>query len=54
MMGRSDVLILRNEPFVEAEPAQADEELNVFHETLANVVIDLRRGDVAAALHGGP
>jgi hypothetical protein len=50
-MGKVDILVIGNEPFIEAKPGQADERLNLFYETLANAVIDYRRahGDTASS-----
>lgn len=40
VLGKVDILVIGNEPFIEAKPDQHDERLNVFYETLANAVID--------------
>jgi hypothetical protein len=47
VMGKVDILVIGNEPFIETKPDQADQRLNVFYETLANAVIDYRKA------HGG-
>ncbi|HEY9721471.1 MAG TPA: hypothetical protein V6D47_05630, partial [Oscillatoriaceae cyanobacterium] len=40
VLGKVDILVIGNEPFIEAKPEQRDERLNVFYETLANTVMD--------------
>lgn len=39
VLGKVDILVIGNEPFIEAKPDEKDERLNVFYETLANDVI---------------
>jgi hypothetical protein len=39
VMGNVDILVIGNEPFIEAKEAQKDERLNVFYEALADYVI---------------
>lgn len=50
VMGRVDILVIGNEPFIEAKPAQCGERLNVFYETLANAVIGFRNAQGDAAM----
>lgn len=40
VLGKVDILVIGNEPFIEAKPDEHGERLNVFYETLANAVID--------------
>lgn len=50
VMGRVDILVIGNEPFIEAQPGQTGEPLNIFYETLAKAVFGFRnvhRGDAA-------
>lgn len=42
IMGKVDILVIGNEPFIEAKSGQKDERLNVFYESLADAVIDFR------------
>ena len=39
VLGKVDILIIGNEPFIEAKPDQMDERLNIFYEALADHVI---------------
>lgn len=44
VMGKVDMLVIGNEPFIEARRDQADTpDLNLFYETMARAVIDYRR-----------
>ncbi|KAB8192789.1 hypothetical protein FH608_025350 [Nonomuraea phyllanthi] len=43
VLGKVDVLTIGNEPFIESLPAERDERLNAFYETVARHVIDYRR-----------
>ncbi len=47
VMGKVDILVIGNEPFIESKPDQRDERLNLFYEALADDVIAYRR------THGG-
>lgn len=42
VMGQVDIITIGNEPFIESLPAERDERLNVFYETVARHVIDYR------------
>ncbi|GLJ60702.1 hypothetical protein GCM10017576_08310 [Microbacterium barkeri] len=42
VFGAVDVVTIGNEPFIESQPSQRDERLNVFYETVARHVIDAR------------
>ena len=42
VMGKVDVLVIGNEPFIEVKAGQANERLNVFYESLADAVIAFR------------
>ncbi|MEU6721400.1 hypothetical protein ABZ897_59005 [Nonomuraea sp. NPDC046802] len=43
VMGKVDILTIGNEPFIESLPAERDQRLNTFYETVARHVIDYRR-----------
>ncbi|MEV1238488.1 hypothetical protein ACIBO2_44790 [Nonomuraea sp. NPDC050022] len=43
VMGKVDILAIGNEPFIESLPAERDQRLNTFYETVARHVIDYRR-----------
>ncbi|MEV0612115.1 hypothetical protein AB0I81_02255 [Nonomuraea sp. NPDC050404] len=43
VLNKVDILTIGNEPFIESLPAERDERLNVFYETVAKHVIDYRR-----------
>lgn len=43
MMGRVDIMIIGNEPFIESRPEDRNETLNAFYEEIARQVIDHRR-----------
>lgn len=43
VMEKVDILVIGNEPFIEAKAGQADERLNAFYETLADSVINFRK-----------
>ncbi|MFC4009882.1 hypothetical protein ACFOY2_21815 [Nonomuraea purpurea] len=43
VMGKADILVIGNEPFIESLPAERDQRLNTFYETVARHVIDYRR-----------
>ncbi|WP_217428130.1 hypothetical protein [Microlunatus speluncae] len=43
VLGRVDILIIGNEPFIESRPEDRNETLNVFYETITRQVIDYRR-----------
>ncbi|WP_433443808.1 hypothetical protein [Nonomuraea sp. CA-141351] len=43
VMGKVDILTIGNEPFIESLPAERDQQLNTFYETVARHVIDYRR-----------
>ncbi|KAJ5745914.1 hypothetical protein N7520_011096 [Penicillium odoratum] len=47
VMGKVNILVIGNEPFIEVQPGQADTRLNIFYETLADTVINFRN------THGG-
>ncbi|KAJ6102736.1 hypothetical protein N7486_005163 [Penicillium sp. IBT 16267x] len=47
VMGKVDILVIGNEPFIEVQQGHADARLNIFYETLANTVIRFRN------THGG-
>lgn len=55
VIGRVDILVIGNEPFIESLPAERDERLNAFYETVARHVIDYRRehcgADCATSLY---
>ncbi|SEG99978.1 hypothetical protein SAMN05444920_114254 [Nonomuraea solani] len=57
VLGKVDILTIGNEPFIESLPAERDTRLNVFYETVARHVIDVRRarcgGDCATTLYMG-
>jgi hypothetical protein len=40
VLGKVDVLVIGNEPFIETKPDEPEEKLNVFYETMAGAVID--------------
>lgn len=42
VMGKVDMLVIGNEPFIEVKPDQAGERLNVFYEAMADAVIRFR------------
>jgi hypothetical protein len=42
VLGTVDIVTIGNEPFIESMPAQRDERLNVFYETVARHVIEAR------------
>jgi hypothetical protein len=42
VIGTADIVTIGNEPFIESVPAQRDEPLNAFYETVARHVIDAR------------
>ncbi|TYL54737.1 hypothetical protein FYC51_11265 [Agromyces mariniharenae] len=42
VLGTVDIVTIGNEPFIESMPAQRDERLNAFYETVARHVIDAR------------
>lgn len=50
LMGRVDILVIGNEPFIDTKPEQADERLNVFYETMADAVIAFRRARSETAI----
>ncbi|WP_220446832.1 hypothetical protein [Nonomuraea deserti] len=43
VMGKADIMTIGNEPFIESLPAERDERLNAFYETVARHVIGYRR-----------
>lgn len=43
VIGRVDILVIGNEPFIESLPAERDDRLNAFYEKVAGHVIDYRR-----------
>lgn len=49
VLGKVDILVIGNEPFIEAKPDERDERLNVFYESLANAVIDAWKAKGGAA-----
>jgi hypothetical protein len=57
VMGKVDILAIGNEPFIESLPAERDQRLNTFYETVARHVIDYRRekcgADCGTALYMG-
>ncbi|MEV4359459.1 hypothetical protein [Nonomuraea sp. NPDC049625] len=57
VMGKVDILTIGNEPFIESLPAERDQRLNEFYETVARHVIDYRRercgADCGTALYMG-
>ncbi|CAL5872116.1 uncharacterized protein PFLUO_LOCUS6373 [Penicillium psychrofluorescens] len=42
VMPRVDMMVIGNEPWIEAKPGQQNERLNVFYESMADAVIDFR------------
>ncbi|KAJ5110672.1 hypothetical protein N7532_001207 [Penicillium argentinense] len=44
VLGKVDILVIGNEPFIEAKEGQRGERLNVFYETMASAVIERQRG----------
>ncbi|KAJ5975142.1 hypothetical protein N7481_008849 [Penicillium waksmanii] len=43
VLGKVDILVIGNEPFIEAKLDQKNEHLNVFYETMARAVIEFRQ-----------
>lgn len=43
VMGKVDILVIGNEPFIEAKADQQNQRLNIFYETLADAVINFRK-----------
>jgi hypothetical protein len=48
VMGKVDILVIGNEPFIETEPSQSGQPLIVFYETMANDVIRYWRSHLEA------
>lgn len=48
VMGRVDILVIGNEPFIESRPADRNENLNAFYEHIAKQVIKFRRDNCGA------
>ncbi|PYE89745.1 hypothetical protein [Phyllobacterium leguminum] len=48
VMGRVDILVIGNEPFIESRPADRNENLNAFYEYIAKQVIAFRRDKCGA------
>ncbi len=49
VMGKVDILIIGNEPFIDSRPEDRNETLNIFHEHIAAQVIAYRRDNCGAA-----
>ncbi|MGW4796215.1 hypothetical protein ACWEPC_27720 [Nonomuraea sp. NPDC004297] len=49
VMGKADILTIGNEPFIESLPAERDQRLNVFYETVARRVIEFRKNRCGAS-----
>ena len=43
VMGKMDILVIGNEPFIEAKTNQKDERLNILYENMALTIVEFRR-----------